>query len=104
MGMRSDLSAIVHPRTLLLVVLLVVAAVVGTLACALGAPRGSNRLAAALGMIPRGEVSLVFASLGLSMGLLDAGQYSAIVTVVVLTTLVTPAALRARLRSSAAAA
>jgi len=104
MGMRSDLSAIVHPRTLLLVVLLVVAAVVGKLACALGAPRGSNRLAVALGMIPRGEVSLVFASLGLSMGLLDAGQYSALVTVVVLTTLVTPAALRARLRSSAAAA
>jgi Kef-type K+ transport system membrane component KefB len=104
MGMRSDLSAVVHPGTLLLVLLLLVAAVVGKLACALGAPRGSNRLAVALGMIPRGEVSLVFASLGLSMGLLDAGQYSALVTVVVLTTLVTPAALRARLRSSAAAA
>jgi Kef-type K+ transport system membrane component KefB len=104
MGMRSDLSAVLHLRTLLLVVLLLVAAVVGKLACALGAPRGSDRLAVALGMIPRGEVSLVFASLGLSMGLLDAGQYSALVTVVVLTTLVTPAALRARLRSSASAA
>jgi Kef-type K+ transport system membrane component KefB len=39
MGMHSDLSALVHPRTLLLVLLLTVAAVVGKLACALGAPR-----------------------------------------------------------------
>jgi Kef-type K+ transport system membrane component KefB len=104
MGMHADFSAILHPGTLLLVALLTVAAVVGKLACALGAPSGSNRLAVALGMIPRGEVSLVFANLGLSIGLLDAGQYSALVTVVVVTTLITPGALRAQLRSSAAAA
>jgi Kef-type K+ transport system membrane component KefB len=104
MGMHSDFSALAHPRTLLLVLLLAVAAVVGKLACALGAPRGSNRLAIALGMIPRGEVSLVFANLGQSIGLLDAGQYSALVTVVIVTTLVTPAALRGQLRSQAVAA
>jgi Kef-type K+ transport system membrane component KefB len=104
MGMRADFSAVAHARTLALVALLTVAAIVGKLACALGAPRGSNRLAIALGMIPRGEVSLVFANLGLSMGLLDAGSYSALVTVVVLTTLVTPPALRARLKRSQAAA
>jgi Kef-type K+ transport system membrane component KefB len=103
MGMHSDLTALTHPRTLLLVVLLTVAAVAGKLACALGAPRGTDRLAIALGMIPRGEVSLVFASLGLSTGLLDADQYSAVVTVVIVTTLVTPAALRWRLRSATAA-
>jgi Kef-type K+ transport system membrane component KefB len=104
MGMRADFSALSHPRTLLLAALLTVAAVVGKLACALGAPRGSNRLAIALGMIPRGEVSLVFANIGLSMGLLDAGQCSALVSVVVATTLIAPAALRARLRASPPAA
>ena len=104
MGMRASFGALVHPRTLLLVGLLSTAAVVGKLACALGAPRGTNRLAVAIGMIPRGEVSLVFASLGLSMGLLDAGQYSALVSVVVVTTLVTPAGLRASLRPSGSAA
>ncbi len=104
MGMRADFGAVLRPRTLGLVVLLVVAAVVGKLACALGAPRGTNRLAIAFGMIPRGEVSLVFASLGLSMGLLDAGQYSALVTVVVVTALVTPALLRGRLQPSAVGA
>jgi Kef-type K+ transport system membrane component KefB len=101
MGMRADFGVLRHPATLLLVVALLVAAVLGKLACALGAPRGVDRLAIALAMMPRGEVTLVFASLGLvlhlgSRPLLDAGQYSALVSVVVLTTLMTPLALRCR--------
>jgi Kef-type K+ transport system membrane component KefB len=102
MGMRADFTAMAHPSTLLLVAALAIAAIVGKLACVLGAPKGTNRLAIAAGMIPRGEVSLVFANLGLSLHvgghpLLDAGQYSALLTVVVLTTIVTPPALRWRL-------
>lgn len=100
MGMRADLHALLHPRSLLLAAVLTAGALVGKLACALGAPRGTDRLAVAFGMLPRGEVSLVFANLGLSMAILDGGQYSALVTAVVLTTLVTPAALRSRLARS----
>ena len=98
MGMRADLSAFASGPRLLLVAALAAAAVVGKLVCAAGAPRGADRLTVALGMLPRGEVSLVFASLGLSLGLLDGGLYSVLVTVVVLTTLVTPGALRWRLQ------
>jgi Kef-type K+ transport system membrane component KefB len=97
MGMRADLRALTHPSTLLLALVLALAAVVGKLPCALGAPRGTDRVAVALGMMPRGEVSLVFASLGLSNRLLDPAQYSALVAVVVLTTLTAPVALRWRL-------
>ncbi len=102
MGMRADFRALADPSTLILVGALTVAAIVGKLACALGAPRGTDRLTIALGMVPRGEVSLVFANLGLSLTvdghpLLDARQYAALVTVVVVTTLVTPLALRWRL-------
>jgi Kef-type K+ transport system membrane component KefB len=104
-GMRADFHALGDPATLLLVAVLTPAAVVGKLACALAVPRGADRLTVALGMIPRGEVSLVFANLGLSLhvggqALLDTRQYSALVTVVVLTTLLTPPALRWRLRRS----
>ncbi len=97
MGMRADLSAFASGPRLLLVASLTLAAIAGKLLCAAGAPRGSDRVAVALGMLPRGEVSLVFASLGLTLGLLDGGNYAVLVTVVVLTTLVTPAALRWRL-------
>jgi Kef-type K+ transport system membrane component KefB len=103
-GMRADFGALRHPATWCLVIALVLAAVLGKLACAVGAPAGTDRIAIAFAMIPRGEVSLVFASLGLSLHLggrplLDGQQYSALVTVVVVTTLVTPLALRWRLGS-----
>ena len=50
-------------------------------------------------MIPRGEVGLIFANIGLTLQLdgrpvLDAATYSAVVVVVILTTMVTPPALR----------
>jgi Kef-type K+ transport system membrane component KefB len=104
-GMRADFAALSDPKTLLLVAALTLAAVLGKLACAAGVPRGVDRVAVALGMIPRGEVSLVFANLGVSLRvggrpLLDPRQYAALVMVVVLTTLATPPALRWRLRRS----
>jgi Kef-type K+ transport system membrane component KefB len=107
MGIRADFAALAHPTTLLLVAVLGVAAVIGKLACAMGAPSGTDRLAVAAGMLPRGEVTLVFASLGRSLRfdgrpLLGPGAYSALVTTVVLTSLVTPPALRWRLRKSPA--
>jgi Kef-type K+ transport system membrane component KefB len=109
MGMRADFRALKDPAALVLVGSLMGAAVVGKLACALAAPRGSDRVTVALGMVPRGEVSLVFANLGLTLHvegrpLLDGRQYAALVTVVVLTTLATPPALRWRLASQAAKA
>lgn len=101
-GMRADFGALKDTAALGLVAALLVAAVAGKFACAIGAPRGTDRVAIALGMLPRGEVSLVFANLGLSLHvggrpLLDPREYSALVTVVVLTTLATPPALRWRL-------
>jgi Kef-type K+ transport system membrane component KefB len=60
---------------------------------------GVRRLTVAIGMVPRGEVTLVFAALGstLRIGnapLLDERGYASLVTVVVLTTLITPPALK----------
>jgi Kef-type K+ transport system membrane component KefB len=104
MGMRADFRALGDLHTLLLAGALAAAAVLGKLLCAVGAPRGTDRIAVALGMLPRGEVSLVFANLGLSLELLDGGQYSALVVVVILTTLAAPALLRWRLGRSVPAA
>ena len=56
-----------------------------------------------VGMIPRGEVGLIFAQLGLSAGLLSAGLYSSVALMVMITTFVAPPALRALLAKSAQA-
>jgi len=100
MGMRTDLSSLARPGVLLLAAGLTAAAILGKQACSLGVVgSGVNRLAVGLGMIPRGEVGLIFANMGLALTLgghpvLDQAAYAAIVIVVLVTTLVTPPALR----------
>lgn len=99
-GLRVDLAAFGDTRVLGLAALLTVAAVLGKQACALGALGAPvNRWTIALGMVPRGEVQLVFANIGLTLAvqgapIFDRGLFSAVVFVVVLTSLVTPIALR----------
>ena len=65
--------------------------------------KGADRIAVGLGMIPRGEVGLIFAGIGASLTLhgqrvVDDATFSAIVVMVALTTLVTPPLLSWRLR------
>jgi Kef-type K+ transport system membrane component KefB len=78
---------------------LVVAAALGKLACAFGVlDRRARRLPVALGMIPRGEVGLIFANVGLTLvvagrPVVDSGTYSAVVVMVFVTTMMTPALL-----------
>jgi Kef-type K+ transport system membrane component KefB len=99
-GFRTNISALGRPAFLALSIGLVAAAILGKLSCAAGVlERGVNKLSVAAGMIPRGEVTLVFAALGNvirrgQLPLLDDRGYTALVTVVVLTTLLTPPALK----------
>ena len=99
MGIRIDLASFTRPGILIFSLALTAVAMLGKQACALGVGRGVDRLSVGIGMIPRGEVGLIFANMGLQMTiagapLLDASTYSSIVIMVILTTLVTPPALR----------
>ena len=99
-GFRADTRVFAHPTALAVPIVLTLAAIVGKLLCGAGVlARGASRMTVACGMIPRGEVALVFAALGSAYRvggrpLLDQHGYTAIVTVVILTTLVTPPALK----------
>jgi Kef-type K+ transport system membrane component KefB len=85
---------------------LTLAAVIGKQACALGVlEKGADRFAVGLGMIPRGEVGLIFASIGRTLTLngervVNDTVYAAVVVMVAVTTLVTPPLLVWRLRRS----
>ncbi len=57
--------------------------------------RGVKRLVVGVGMIPRGEVGLIFASIGLARNVITPGEYAAIIAVVVFTTFATPPLLKA---------
>jgi len=100
MGVHTDLRSFAGPGVLGLAAALTVAGIAGKQACSLGVvAKGVDRLSVGIGMVPRGEVGLIFASVGLTLTLggkpiLDAGTYSAVVILVIATTLLTPPALR----------
>lgn len=100
MGMHVDLASFARMDVLSLALLITVAAVLGKQACALGAMgRGLDKMSIGIGMIPRGEVGLIFANIGLGLTIggepvIDSSVYSAIVVMVIVTTLVTPPMLK----------
>ena len=56
--------------------------------------KGMRRIVIGVGMVPRGEVGLIFATIGLSTKLLSPGLYSAVALMVMLTTFIAPPLLR----------
>jgi Kef-type K+ transport system membrane component KefB len=110
-GALVDLGA-VSGDMLLLAGALTVVAIVGKQACSLAAfGQGVDRLSVGFGMIPRGEVGLIFANAGVKLTLggvavVSSESYAAAVFMVMVTTLVTPPLLawslgRAAARSAA---
>ncbi len=92
-GAQIDLRALLDPQVAALAVGL---AVVGIITKAAGGLLGARSIgrwgatAVGVGMVPRGEVGIVVANLGLAAGLLTGGLFSALVVAVVLTTVVAP--------------
>jgi Kef-type K+ transport system membrane component KefB len=99
MGIQVHVGSVGTPAALAFAAVLTVCALAGKAACALGVRRDTNRLAIAIGMIPRGEVGLIFAGIGSSLvvdgsPLLPQSLFSAVVVMVLVTTLITPVGLR----------
>lgn len=105
MGLKVDLRLFVRVEILGLAAALTIAAIIGKQICAAGVvERGVNRLAIGFGMIPRGEVGLIFAGIGATLMLPSANgvnepvigpaTFGAVVIMVIITTLITPPALK----------
>lgn len=108
MGMQVRLETFTDPNVFFLGLSLAIAGIVGKQACALGVlskDKKINRLAIGIGMIPRGEVGLIFAMIGTQLSLdgkpaISPPVYSAIIIMVILTTMITPPALKWALEKS----
>jgi Kef-type K+ transport system membrane component KefB len=100
MGLQVDLANFADRSALALGAVLIVGAIGGKLVCGFGIIRsGINRMAVGIGMVPRGEVGLIFAGIGSRLSIngqpvLSQETYSAIVMMVLVTTLITPFGLR----------
>jgi Kef-type K+ transport system membrane component KefB len=104
-GAQVQLDAFADSSVLGLAAALTFVAVIGKQACALVARGpGIDRFAVGLGMIPRGEVGLIFAAAGAKLVLdgrpvVEPSTYAAIVVMVMVTTMVTPPLLAWKLRT-----
>lgn len=111
MGLKVDLRFFTEGGILGFAIALTLAAIVGKQVCSLGiVERGVNRIAVGVGMIPRGEVGLIFAGIGATLMLpsatgastpvISSAVFGAVVIMVVITTLITPIALKSVLGRS----
>jgi len=88
-GMNVDLETLLHPPVLLVGLGITIAAITGKLIAGLFAGK-ANKLIVGFGMVPRGEVGLIFASVGKGLNIVSDEVYSIIVIMVILTTLISP--------------
>jgi Kef-type K+ transport system membrane component KefB len=102
MGLRTDLRAFADLSNLGVAAVLTAVAIAGKLVCGLGVSSELDRVAVGFGMIPRGEVGLIFANIGLSLSVgghpvVGKSVFAAIVVLVIVTTMATPPLLKWRL-------
>lgn len=100
MGIQVRLETFADMSVLGVAAGLTAAAIVGKQVCGLGVPRGYDRLTVGVGMIPRGEVGLIFAGIGKNLKVIDDATFSAVVIMVIVTTLFTPPLLKWTLSKS----
>ena len=96
-GMQVSLDALKSPLVLGVAVVITIFAILGKYLGGLFAARNLGKRAAAqigMGMVPRGEVGIVAAQLGLALGVLDARMFAIVLFMAVATTLVAPPFLR----------
>jgi Kef-type K+ transport system membrane component KefB len=103
MGLQVDLRAFTSVNVLAFAGVVTLAAILGKQICAIGVvEKGVKRLVVGVGMIPRGEVGLIFTGIGAKLmvdgqPVFSSDTVSAMVVMVIITTLVTPPVLKALL-------
>jgi Kef-type K+ transport system membrane component KefB len=106
-GLKTNARLLAGPDVAFALALLLVAAISKVLGCGLGARLGGytnqESLRVGVGMISRGEVGLIVASVGVNAGLIKTELFSVVTFIVLITTLVTPLLLRLTFTSKEAA-
>jgi Kef-type K+ transport system membrane component KefB len=99
-GMQVDLATLADPTMVAIALGVTAAAVIGKLAAGVFAGE-AGRWVVGWGMVPRGEVGLIFAMVGKQLGVMSETMFSVVVIMVILTTLITPPVLTWLLRHKA---
>jgi Kef-type K+ transport system membrane component KefB len=105
-GLQLNLADFANKRVIWLsIVLLILAVITKLVGCGIGAIRlgRSDALRIGLGMMPRGEVGMIVAQIGLQMGIIEQSVYATIVFMAVGTTMLAPPLLNWAFRGAVGA-
>ncbi len=97
-GMGVNLATLFDPSIIMVALGITVVAFLGKLVSGLVAGKNVKKSIIGWGMVPRGEVGLIFATIGRGLGVVTDELFSVIVIVVILTTLLTPPILTLQLK------
>ena len=100
-GIDTDVTKFFDGHVLFVAAILSFIAIAGKMISAVGAiGTNTDKLVIGFGMIPRGEVGLIFASIGVSIGVFKDDLYAVVLLMVLVTTVVTPPLLRWRIQKT----
>jgi Kef-type K+ transport system membrane component KefB len=99
-GFQVNLQVFADTSVLLVAGAVTVAAVIGKLVSGFAGGKGTSWIAIGVGMIPRGEVGLIFITAGKALGVVSDQMFASIVVMVILTTIVTPIILPFTMRGN----
>lgn len=99
-GMATNLAVLADISVLGIALVVTFVAVIGKVCAGLFAGKDVNRWMVGFGMVPRGEVGLIFASIGKNLGVVSDAVFSVIVIMVIVTTLMTPPILAMMMKTA----
>ncbi len=94
MGMQVNLATFASTESVVLGLAFVLVAIAGKIVSGIFAGTDSDKLSVGIGMIPRGEVGLIFVSVGKGLSVISDVVFSAIVMMVIVTTFIAPLGLK----------
>lgn len=97
-GFMVDMTTLLDFETLIIAICITLVAVAGKVIAGYVVPK-SNSLVIGFGMVPRGEVGLIFATIGKGLGVVSDQIFSVIIVTIILTTIIGPIALQYLLKT-----
>ncbi len=92
-GMQVDIIAALNWNTLNMAFWISTIAIISKVASSIFLPKHINKWLVGFGMVPRGEIGLIFAMTGKQIGVLDNNLFAALLLMIIVTSIVTPIVL-----------
>ena len=96
MGIQVKFEIFMDWKVLLLATSFTMVAILGKLLSGFGAHKRDDRLLVGIGMLPRGEVGLIFASIGRKLEVMSDNLFAAVILMIIVTTFIAPSCIKCR--------